>query len=139
MELNGALSNPRVAVELRALIPLRERLLELTSDNPRRFRRPVPSRALPISDTITAVLRLAEEPMKIPEIRAAVEVLGEPLSTKRIKEALSAGTFGRSPRFRRIRRGVYEAASLGTAQAKPATNGPRGSCSSQQGGGQRAG
>jgi hypothetical protein len=47
--------------------------------------------------------------MTIPDIRDAVEaLLGEPLSTKRIKEALSAGTLGGSPRFRRVRRGAYE-------------------------------
>ena len=62
----------------------------------------------PFTDTISTVLRLAGRPMPIPEILVAAEGSFEaPLSAKQIKAALSAGTFGKSPRFRRVRRGVY--------------------------------
>jgi hypothetical protein len=108
MELNGALSNPQAGVELRKLGNLSEELLALAATDPRRPRSVQP-RALPISDTITAVLQRVEGPMTIPDIRVAVEaLLGETISPKRNKAALSAGTLGRSPRFKRVRRGVYE-------------------------------
>jgi hypothetical protein len=111
VELNGALSNPCVEVELQKLGNLREKLLELAASDPR-LPRAIPPRALPVSDTIAAVLQLVGRPMTIPEIRAATKrFLGEPLSAKQIKAALSSGTFGRNPRFKRTRRGVYQAKS----------------------------
>ena len=109
VELNGALSNPRLAVELRDLAPLRERLLGSAACNPRRSR-PAPGRKLPILDTVKAVLQFAGQPMTIADVHAAAEaLLGEPLPRKPIKAALSAGAIGGNHRFRRVRRGVYEA------------------------------
>jgi hypothetical protein len=49
--------------------------------------------------------------MWIREIHAAAEELaGEPLLWTSVKAALAAGTAGKSPRFQRICRGVYETA-----------------------------
>ena len=43
------------------------------------------------------------------EIHAAAEQLaGEPLLWTSVKAALAAGMAGKSPRFRRVRRGVYQ-------------------------------
>jgi hypothetical protein len=111
MELSGALSNPRAEAELQDLAPLCERLLESAEGKPRR-RRPAPVKRLPILDTVTAVLRLAGRPMQVAEVHAAAEaLLGEPLPRKPIKAALSAGAIRENPRFKRVRRAVYEAGS----------------------------
>jgi len=57
------------------------------------------------------VLELAGEPMPAREIHAAAEQLaGEPLLWTSVKAALAAGMASKSPRFRRVCRGVYETA-----------------------------
>jgi len=55
------------------------------------------------------VLDEANCPMRAREIHAAAELLaGEQLFWTSVKAALAAGMAGKSPRFRRVRRGVYQ-------------------------------
>jgi hypothetical protein len=60
---------------------------------------------------VTLVLERAEKPMRAHEIHAASQKLaGEPLLWKSVKAALAANVTGEHPRFRRMRRGVYQLA-----------------------------
>jgi hypothetical protein len=59
--------------------------------------------------TVTCVLELAGQPMQAREIHAAAEQLaGEPLRWASVKATLAAYASGSDPRFRRIRRGIYQ-------------------------------
>ena len=61
--------------------------------------------------TITRVLEAADRPMRAREIHAAAgQLLGEPLLCTSVRGALAAYASGSDPRFRRIRRGVYQIA-----------------------------
>jgi hypothetical protein len=107
MELNGALSNPRVGVEFRKLGTLREELLCRASANPREPR-PVPAKVSPVLETVTLVLEPAGEPMRAREIHAAAEQLaGKPLLWKSVKAALAVNAEGEEARFERVRHGYY--------------------------------
>jgi hypothetical protein len=65
----------------------------------------------PVLETVTLVLERAGEPMRAREIHAVAEQLaGEPLLWTSVKAALAAGMAGKSPHFRRVRRGVYQMA-----------------------------
>jgi hypothetical protein len=65
----------------------------------------------PVLPMVSRVLEETDRPMRVREIHAAAELLaGEPLLWTSVKAALAAGTGGRSPRFRRVAYGVYEAA-----------------------------
>jgi hypothetical protein len=108
LELNGARSNPRLAVELSRLGVLHDELLRRDFANPREPR-PVPAKVSPVLETVTLVLELAERPMRACEIHAAAcELDGAPLRWTSVKAALSAGVTGKRPRFRRVGHGVYE-------------------------------
>jgi hypothetical protein len=110
LELNGARSNPRLAVELSRLGALHDELLRKALVNPREPR-PVPVKVSPVLKTVTLLLELAGRPMRTREIHVAAEDLaGEPLLRTSVKAALSAGTTGKWPRFRRVGHGVYQAA-----------------------------
>ena len=110
MELNGARSNPRAGVELSRVGALHDELLRKTLANPRQPR-PVPAKVSPVLETVTLVLEQAEEPLRVREIYgAACELVGEPLLWRSVKAALSADVTGKHPRFRRVRRGVYQLA-----------------------------
>ena len=110
MELNGARSNPQLAVELSRVGTLHDELLAKALANPREPR-PVPAKVSPVLETVTLVLELAGKPMPAREIRAAAcELAGEPLLSKSVKAALSANVAGEHPRFRRVRHGVYQLA-----------------------------
>jgi hypothetical protein len=107
VELNGALSNLQLGVELGRLGTLRESLLLKTAADPREPRS-APVRVSPVLETVTIVLKRAERPMRAREIRVAAEKLaGEPLLWTSVKSALSAGAAGEKPHFRRVRHGVY--------------------------------
>ena len=108
LELNGARSNPRAGVELSRVGALHDELLRRALVNPREPR-PAPPKVSPVLETVTLVLKLAEEPMWAREIHAAAEQLaGKPLRRTSVKAALAAGTSGPSQRFRRVHHGVYE-------------------------------
>ena len=111
MELNGALSNPRLGVELSRLSAARARLLCKAAANHLKPR-PVPARPAPVLETITRVLRRENRPMRTREIHEAAErLLGEPLLWKSVKGTLSNYSHGPAPRFIRLGRGVYQLAN----------------------------
>ena len=110
MELNGARSNPisRDKDLLRRLSQLHHCLLDRAESSPRQPR-PAPPKATPVLETITLVLELAAQPMRAREIHiAAQELTGETLLWTSVNAALAAGATGRSPRFERVRHGVYQ-------------------------------
>jgi hypothetical protein len=64
-----------------------------------------------VLETVALVLTLAEQPMRAREIHATAETLaGQQLHWSSVKASLAAGASGRSPRFERLRRGVYRLA-----------------------------
>src|SRR5450759_1055231 len=110
MELNGARSNPQAGVELSRLGALHDELLRKALVNPHEPR-PAPAKTSPVLETVTLVLERAGRPMQARAIHAAAcELVGEPLLWKSVKAALSADVTGEHPRFRRVRRGVYQTA-----------------------------
>lgn len=110
MEDNGALSNPRARVEFDRLVDLCSRLRQEAADNPRRPRA-VPPRLSPVLKLVSLVLERADGPMRAREIHVAAEELaGTPLRWASVRQALSAGVPAESPRFQRVRHGVYQAA-----------------------------
>ena len=63
----------------------------------------------PVIEAVTLVLEQADRPLRAREIQAASEALaGETLLWTSVKAALAAGASGDSPRFQRIRYGVYQ-------------------------------
>ena len=107
MELNGALSNPRVSVELSRLDVLYEDLFSRARADPREPR-PAPRHAGGVLATVTRVLEKAEHPMRAREIHAAAERLaGELLRWTSVKGILAAYAEGYGARFERVRRGCY--------------------------------
>jgi hypothetical protein len=110
MEDNGALSNPQAEVEFRRLVDLCSRLAEEAADNPRRPGA-VPPRVSPVLKMVSLVLERAEGPLRAREVHAAAqELAGTPLRWASVRQALSAGVRGESPRFQRVRHGVYQRA-----------------------------
>jgi hypothetical protein len=65
----------------------------------------------PVLETVTMVLERAGKPMPAREIYAATcDLVGEPMLWKSVKAALARNVTGEHPRFRRVRRGVYQLA-----------------------------
>lgn len=94
---------------LKRLHELRRRLLK-EAVSPRQPRQ-APSKTSPVPETVTLVLERAGQPMLAREIHAAAEQLtGESLLWTSVKAALSVGASGNSPRFQRVRHGVYQSA-----------------------------
>lgn len=110
MELTGALSNPTTTDKAR-LSGLSERNAELTKralDQALLPRPPVPRRT-DLLRVAADILRLAGRPMTLAEIHdSACVILGRELGRSALKSALSANVLCARPRFRRIRRGIYE-------------------------------
>ena len=108
MELNGALSNPRLGVELPRLTAVKEGLVRKAAANPRKPRS-APKRPAPVLEAITRVLRCEDRPMRTREIYVAAErLLGERLLWKSVKGTLSNYSHGPTPRFARLSRGLYQ-------------------------------
>src|SRR5436190_21294780 len=108
MELNGALSNPRLQVELPHLKTL---LQQIGAQQQRENRQPRPLglRQGAVLGAVISVLQRAGNPMCVREIRDAVEaLLCAPIPASSVKEALSAHARERGSRFRRVSHGVYE-------------------------------
>jgi hypothetical protein len=119
MELNGALSNPRLAVELGCLGALHEDLLLRAEADPRQPR-PPPPKTSRVLETVTLVLELAERSMRTREIHAAAEQLfGQPLRWTSVKGAIAGHVSGPERRFRRVRRGVYKITGASKQVARP--------------------
>jgi hypothetical protein len=103
MELNGARSNPRAGVELSKVGALHDELLRKALVNPREPR-PTSPKVSPVLETVTLVLELAGEPMRVREIHAAAEqLLGQPLRWTSVKGELAGYASGPERRFRRVR------------------------------------
>jgi hypothetical protein len=108
MELSGALLNPRLQVELPRLVRLREHLADRDTV-PRAARRALRRRQGSVLDAVTNVLEQAGRPLRVREVRAAVEeCLGGSIPFSSVNEALSTHTSGKDHRFRRVCYGVYE-------------------------------
>ncbi len=108
MELNGARSNPQPQVGLSRLGAIHERLLAEASAQPLQPR-PAPPKSSPALEGVTNVLERAGRPMRAREIHiAAQELAGQTLLWTSVKAALAAGASGGSPRFQRVRHGVYQ-------------------------------
>jgi hypothetical protein len=62
-----------------------------------------------VLEAVTEVLRLAREPMRARDVRAAVEeALGGPIPASSVQEALATHARKGDRRFRRVAFGVYE-------------------------------
>lgn len=121
MELNGALSNPLQSDKSLHF----DRMVTLKSELSAREQAPgQPSQRLSrrqgsVCATVTDVLAIAAEPMRVRDIHKAVEeLLGRPVSYSSIKEALSAHTRGGDQRFTRSRRGHYQLRTQRSAVAE---------------------
>ena len=111
MELNGALSNPRLQLELPRLCALYVRLHGLAMSNPRDPLPPKP-RVGAVVGAINSVLELADGPMRVREIHAAAEELhGGPIKWTSVKDTLATHATGTRPRFERASRGWYRRAA----------------------------
>ena len=105
MELNGALSNPRLQVELPPLTGLSS-----TSTKPMTAaRRPLGARQGAVLGAITEVLRNSPAPLRARDIwRAAEAVLGLPIPKSSAYEALATHARTKDRRFQRVGYGLYE-------------------------------
>ncbi len=61
-----------------------------------------------VQAAVLKVLAAADRPMRLPEVRTAVDaLLGRPVSKDSISWCLSTGARGAEPRFERVARGSY--------------------------------
>src|SRR3989344_4560571 len=109
VELNGALSNPQVQVELWKLYQLELNLLSRETRPVRKIAedRLQPRTRVPVIQTITQVLQLVHpQPMRVKDIHEACErLLGTKMSYRSLKASLSAGSRGRKAKFVRVGHG----------------------------------
>jgi HB1, ASXL, restriction endonuclease HTH domain len=115
MELDGALSNSRLQLELSRLAAVRTALRNSALPAPK-----TPSaqrrRVGVVIDAITTVLEHADRPMRAREVHAAAEdLLREAVPWSTVKAALAEHARGPRPRFERVSHGRYRAAALTTA------------------------
>ena len=106
MELNGALSNPRVLLELGTLLERKAGLL-LRRRHALHHARSAP-RAASVASTVYKILSEATTPIRAKDIhRACEEELGRPVSWSSVKTCLSDRSRGKGRRFARVGRGLY--------------------------------
>jgi hypothetical protein len=73
--------------------------------------RGTPGKRDPVLETVTEVLRLANRPLRVAEVRlAAEELIRRPLNPSSVNSALSANAAGRHSRFRGVGYGRYRLA-----------------------------
>jgi hypothetical protein len=107
MDLSGAVSNPRLQVELPRLAALQARLHALSLLTPKTACSP-PRRIGAVIDAITTVLELAEQPMRACDFHTAAEgLLGRPIKWTSAKATLAEHAGGPRPRFQRTSYGRY--------------------------------
>src|SRR5262249_21494813 len=106
MELERALSNPRLQVELEEVSDLRTALGDRVRGRPALEVKP---RCTAIIATVLQVLQLGDgQPMKLADIHSAcTSLLGTDLSYRALKNGLSDHQRGRNPAVVRVRRGLY--------------------------------
>ena len=108
MELSGALWNLYNQGRLPKLAALHRRLLSQTPETGVGAR-PLRRRQGALLDAITTVLELAGCPLRVREVRAAVEELyGERVPFSSVNEALSTQANSDGGRLRRVRYGTYD-------------------------------
>ena len=108
MELNGALSNPRVVLEIQRNTDLRENLLGRMLA--RRTPGVVKARAGRVYRAVETVLSESDEPLRAKEIHRRCEiVLDEPASWSTVKQCLFERSRGASPKVLRVGYGLYSA------------------------------
>jgi hypothetical protein len=110
MELSGALSNP-FATDKALLCGLSQRRAALTSRAHGQALSPRPPgpRRTDLLRLAADALQLAGRPIALTDIYGSIcVVLGRELDRSALKSALSANVLSTKPRFRRIRRGIYE-------------------------------
>jgi hypothetical protein len=110
MEDNGARSNPQARVELARLADLCCRLRGEAAVHPR-SPRSAPAKMIPVLETVTRVLELAEQPMRARDVHAAgEELLCRPIKWTSVKATLARHACGQRPRFQRTSYGRYRIA-----------------------------
>jgi hypothetical protein len=106
MELNGALSNPQVPLELGALLEQKAELL-LRRRRALYHSRIAPRRAS-VASIVYKVISETANPMRTKDIhRACEDELGRPVSWSAVKTCLCDHSRGARPRFRRVGHGLY--------------------------------
>ena len=108
MELSGTLSNPALPLEL-GRVALHKRALD--SREPRPAPASTPRASITVASTVRKILADAAQPMHAKQIHTACEAelcQRVPLST--VQTCLTDHSKGTSPRFTRIRRGLYTVA-----------------------------
>lgn len=110
MELNGALWNLSFRGRSPRLGALHKRLLARIPGT-EVVGRPLRRRQGALLDAVTTVLELADCPLRVREVHAAVEELyGERVPFSSVNEALSTHANGDGCWFRRVRYGTYDLA-----------------------------
>lgn len=106
MELNGALSNPQVPLELGTLL---EQKTELLLRRKHALHRPrIAPRTASVASTVYKIVSEAPTPMRAKDIHRACEnELGRPVSWSTVKTCLSDHSRGVRPRFERVGHGLY--------------------------------
>ena len=106
MELNGALSNPRLVLEIQRNTELRENLLGQTLA--RRAPEVVKARAGRVYRAVETALSESAQPLRAREIHRRCEIaLGEPVSRSTVKQCLFERSRGVSPKVLRVAHGLY--------------------------------
>jgi hypothetical protein len=105
MELSGALSNPRLKIELKGL----SGWTSLCAGKPAMSATRVKARATPIISTVLQVLNLGDgQPMKLKDIHCAcASLLGVDVSYRALKNGLSDHQRSKHPLIVRAERGLY--------------------------------
>jgi len=111
MELNGALSNPQVPLELGTLL---EGKAGLCSDARALHRARIAPRTASVASIVYTVISEATTPMRAKDIhRACEDELGRPVSWSTVKTCLSDHSRGAGQRFQRVARGLYAPSVVG--------------------------
>ena len=106
MELDGALSNPQVPLELGSLLERKAGLL-LRRRHALHHARIAP-RMSPVASIVYKILSEMTTPMRTKDIhRACEDELGRPVSWSTVKTCLSDHSRGAGQRFQRVGHGLY--------------------------------
>ena len=105
MELNGALSNPQLVLEIQRITEVR---CDLAESGIGRAVTGVRPRAGAVADAVRTVLSLADAPMRASDVyRACEELLGQPVRWGTVKSALASAAASRGSNIERVAYGKY--------------------------------
>ena len=106
MELNGALSNPQVPLELGTLLERKAGLLQRRRHALHDVR--IAPRTSSVAYIVYKVISEAAKPMRAKDIhRACEDELEHPVSLSTVKSCLSDKSRGKRRQFARVGRGLY--------------------------------